>query len=235
MKTQVKFILVILTGLSFWLYSGHSKQSTSKSVPNRGPASEDLEIHERYDEETDYYESYQFKHDPSQPVKAGARPGDPSQKSKKKKKSKDPIGDDVEWSKLDPGSLMKSQERNCKLGNAKECYLLGISQISKDRKSGIWHMAKACNLKHYTACLEVGKLFETVADTRSSFPYYKSACENMNHPDACFAAAEFLNSQQKIDYDTVANFYKVSCLEGNTTACQRLGIETSENLIATND
>lgn len=234
MNTQVKFILVALTGLSLWLYSSHSSQISSKPAPSRAPASEDLEIHERYDEETDYYESYQFKHDPSQPVKANARPGDPNQKSKKKKKSKDPIGDDVEWSKLDPGSLMKQQEKNCQFGNAKECYLLGISQMSKDKKSGIWHMAKACNLKHYTACLEVGKLIDT-SDARSSFPYYKSACENMNHPDACFAAAEFLNSQQKIDYQTTEKFYKVSCLEGNNVACQRLGIETSENLLANND
>ncbi len=231
MNIQVRFILVAVTGLSFWLYSGHSNQNSTKSVPNRAPASEDLEIHERYDEETDYYDSYQFRRDSSQPAKADARP---NEKSKKKKKSKDPIGDDVEWSKLDPSSLLKVQGQNCKLGNAKECYLLGLSQISKDKKSGVWHLAKACNLKYHTACLEVGKLLETT-DTRAAFPYHKSACENMNHPDACFAAAEFLNGQQKIDYEMTGKYYKVSCLEGNNVACQRLGFETSENIIAAND
>ncbi|OQW47415.1 MAG: hypothetical protein A4S09_15315 [Proteobacteria bacterium SG_bin7] len=232
MNTQLKFILAVITGLSFWLYSN---QNSRKEVPSRSPASEDFELRERYDEETDYYDSYQFQRDPSQPKKADARPDDPNQKSKKmkRKKSKDPIGDDVEWSKLDPTSLIKLQIQNCKLGNAKECYHAGISQIGSDRKLGIWYISKSCNLKNYTACLEAAKLLNAT-DARISFPYYKSACENMNHPEACFAAAEFLNSQQKVDYEATEKYYKVSCLEGNDIACQRLGFETSENFLAAN-
>ncbi len=214
MVTKMRILTLGLLGLSFWFMSD---QSAQKSIPSRGPASqEDFELRETFDdEETDYYDSYQFRRgEPVNPVKAdNSRPEEErSNKKMKKKKSKDPIGDDVEWSQL----------QLCNLGNASSCYQIGKSLLNSQPLKATQLIAKACHLRDFTACEETGRILKITSGAEAAISYFKSACDNASYAEGCYETASFLESRGSASIDKISNYYRIACLEGNATSCERL-------------
>jgi hypothetical protein len=213
--TRVKIAILALTALSFWMLSN----GPDKSVPSRAPASEDFESREQYDEDTDYYDSYQFQRDPSLPKKAQeSRPSDPKSKIKKqnnKKKSKDPIGDDAEFSKLDT-------KTRCQLGQAHACFLLGRLMMMADANQGLKYLARACNLRDFSACEETGKLLKESHGPAAAFRYFQSACENASYASGCYETANYLESVNGETPEKIFSYYRIACLEGSAPACAKI-------------
>ncbi len=218
--TKIKYLLITILGLSFWFIGNSNSQ---KSRPeSRGPANEDFEMRETFDEEdTDYYESYQFQRDSSHPAKAEEgrpSPSEPSKvKKKKTKKSKDPIGDDVEWSK-NSNDLRRDR---CRAGDALTCYELGKSLMATDAREGTKFIAQACNLRDFTACEETGKILKQWQGADAAIGYFKAACDNASYADGCYETASYLESRGLASVDKISDYYRIACLEGNSQSCER--------------
>ncbi len=94
----------------------------------------------------------------------------------------------------------------CRMGKRDACQMLG----------------RSCQEGDYEACFSVGSLLAE-KDITKAMPYFKAACEQINHVNSCYEIAMILlDSRDESHKDRIFSYLNISCFGGNATACLKL-------------
>ena len=94
----------------------------------------------------------------------------------------------------------------CRTGKRDACQMLG----------------RSCQEGDYEACFSVGSILAE-KDTAKAVPYYRAACEQINHVNSCYEIAMILiDARDESQKDRIFSYLNISCFGGNATACLKL-------------
>ncbi|WP_426753770.1 carboxypeptidase regulatory-like domain-containing protein [Myxococcus sp. Y35] len=128
------------------------------------------------------------------------------------------------------------EEAGCERGDATDCFLFGLSVISKDEARGYPLLGRACQMKHFTACEHLFRVHSMGMGGHQEFaaarPMLEQACAG-DEPMGCFLLGEIYSQFGAAERDEprARTFYEQACERGVARGCTGLG----NSLIADED
>lgn len=126
-------------------------------------------------------------------------------------------------------SFVQVLEKGCAKGGKKDCFRLGWIRSNDDGyinySKAIQVYTKACNLNHYTACNNLGVLYQKsyavkLLDNKKSLELYTKACKG-GEMIACSNIGGMYEQGKAVkrNYNTAKSYYKKACNGGYEKAC----------------
>ncbi len=116
------------------------------------------------------------------------------------------INENAETQLADSQPKYEDPRYECRMGKRDACQMLG----------------RSCQEGDYEACFSVGSLLAE-KDTTKATPYFKAACEQINHVNSCYEIAMILlDARDESHKDRIFSYLNISCFGGNATACLKL-------------
>lgn len=126
-------------------------------------------------------------------------------------------------------SFVQVLEKGCAKGGKKDCFRLGWIRSNDDGyinySKAIQVYTKACNLNHYTACNNLGVLYQKsyavkLLDNKKSLELYTKACKG-GEMIACSNIGGMYEQGKAVkrNYNTAKSYYKKACVGGYEKAC----------------
>ncbi len=126
-------------------------------------------------------------------------------------------------------SFVQVLEKGCAKGGKGDCFRLGWIRSNEDGyinySKAIQVYTKACNLNHYTACNNLGVLYQKsyavkLLDNKKSLELYTKACKG-GEMIACSNIGGMYEQGKAVkrNYNTAKSYYKKACNGGYEKAC----------------
>ena len=126
-------------------------------------------------------------------------------------------------------SFVQVLEKSCVKGGKNDCFMLGWIQSNENGyinyQKAIQAYTKACNLNHYTACNNLGALYQKsyavkLIDNKKSFELYTKACKGGNMV-ACSNIGGMYEKGRVVtrSFNAAKSYYKKACVGGYEKAC----------------